>query len=130
MSSGKLQLTDLEGNLLNVPRQCVSNCPVETIGEDVIPVIIAAVAMAIVLFILFFIICAVCAKKKATDKKPFTVSAVLSPNLPTYLPQPQSQTPTYRSFQFADSMDGTNASLARSVIPNNYVNKLGDKAFV
>ena len=94
VSSGKLQLTDADGNLLHVPRQCVNNCPVEAIGEDVIPVVIAAVAMAIVLFILVFIICAVCMKKKKTEEKmkPFT---------------PPSQAPTYRSFQFADSMEGT-----------------------
>ena len=100
IESGKLQLTDLEGNLLSVPSQCVTNCPVEAIGEDVIPVVIAAIAMAIVLFILVFIICAVCMKKKNTEKK-------MKPHTP------QGQAPTYRSFQFADSMEGTQASLAR-----------------
>jgi hypothetical protein len=57
--------------------------------------------MAIVLFILIFIICAVCMKKKKTEEKmkPFT---------------PPSQAPTYRSFQFADSLEGTQASLAKN----------------
>ena len=106
VSSGKLTLTDADGNLLNVPRQCVNNCPVEAVGEDVIPVVIAAVAMAIVLFILVFIICAVCKKKKKQEKMaPFT---------------PPSQDPTYRSFQFADGMEGTQASLARARKNSHY----------
>lgn len=44
-------------------------------GEDIIPIVIAAVAMAIVLFILIFIVCAVCMKKKKTEEKmkPLTV---------------------------------------------------------
>jgi hypothetical protein len=76
MASGKLQLTDVDGNLLNIPRQCVNNCPVEAIGEDVIPVVLAAAGMAIILFILIFVICAICMKKKKTEEKmkPLTVS--------------------------------------------------------
>ena len=102
VSSGKLQLTDADGNLLHVPRQCVNNCPVEAVGEDVIPVVIAAVAMAIVLFILVFIICAVCMKKKKTEEKmkPFT---------------PPSQAPAYRAFQFADSMEGTQVTIFENI---------------
>ena len=33
VGSGQLSLTDLDGNLLDVPSQCVNNCPVEIIGN-------------------------------------------------------------------------------------------------
>merc|ERR1711963_426083 len=107
IASGKLDLSDLDGNKMNVPVQCVQNCPVEAIGEDIIPIVIAAVAMAIVLFILIFIVCAVCMKKKKTEEKmkPLT---------------PPSQAETYRSFQFADSLEGTQASLARNRKNSHY----------
>ena len=36
IASGKLDLTDLEGNTMNVPKQCVQNCPVEAIGINTI----------------------------------------------------------------------------------------------
>ena len=32
VGSGQLSLTDLNGNALSVPSQCVNNCPVEIIG--------------------------------------------------------------------------------------------------
>ena len=35
VGSGQLSLTDLDGNLLDVPSQCVNNCPVEIIGNIV-----------------------------------------------------------------------------------------------
>ena len=95
IASGKIDLKDLDGNQMKVPMQCVQNCPVEAIGnqkhtltwlnnnclgEDIIPIVIAAIAMAIVLFILIFIICAVCMKKKKTEEKmkPFTVNNIIS----------------------------------------------------
>ena len=34
IASGKLDLSDLDGNKMNVPVQCVQNCPVEAIGND------------------------------------------------------------------------------------------------
>ena len=73
--------------------------------------------MAIVLFILIFIICAVCMKKKKTEEKmkPFTVQqSLVKYQLTLIFLQPPSQAPTYRSFQFADSLEGTQASLARN----------------
>ena len=33
IGSGQLSLTDLDGNPLDVPPQCVNNCPVEIIGK-------------------------------------------------------------------------------------------------
>ena len=33
IGSGQLSLTDLDGNPLDVPSQCVNNCPVEIIGK-------------------------------------------------------------------------------------------------
>ena len=33
ISSGQLSLTDLDGNTMDVPSQCVENCPVEIIGN-------------------------------------------------------------------------------------------------
>ena len=34
INSGQLNLVDLEGNSLDVPSQCVQNCPVEIIGNN------------------------------------------------------------------------------------------------
>ena len=34
VSSGKLDLVGLDGQPLNVPSQCVQNCPVEIIGKS------------------------------------------------------------------------------------------------
>ena len=63
-----------------VPKQCIDSCAIEAVGDDIIPILIAAVAMAIVLAILVFIICAVCMKKKKTEEKvkPFTVSRTVA----------------------------------------------------
>ena len=33
IGSGQLSLTDQDGNILDVPSQCVNNCPVEIIGN-------------------------------------------------------------------------------------------------
>ena len=33
INSGQLNLQDLDGNSLDVPSQCVQNCPVEIIGK-------------------------------------------------------------------------------------------------
>jgi hypothetical protein len=33
IASGKLDLKDLDGNKMVVPKQCVQNCPVEAIGN-------------------------------------------------------------------------------------------------
>jgi len=108
INSGQLNLQDLDGNSLDVPSQCVQNCPVEIIGDDVIPIVIAAVGAAVVVFIIIFICCAICMKNKKTEEKlkPLT---------------PPSQTPTYRSFQFADSLEGTKASLQRHSRKNSSV---------
>ena len=34
LGTGQLSLTDLNGNALDVPSQCVNNCPVEIIGKN------------------------------------------------------------------------------------------------
>ena len=34
INSGQLSLQDLDGNSLDVPSQCVQNCPVEIIGNN------------------------------------------------------------------------------------------------
>ena len=34
INSGQLNLVDLDGNSLDVPSQCVQNCPVEIIGNN------------------------------------------------------------------------------------------------
>ena len=97
INSGQLNLQDLDGNSLDVPSQCVQNCPVEIIGkkislslslhtliitslcsnqgDDVIPIVIAAVGAAVVVFIIIFICCAICMKNKKTEEKlkPLTV---------------------------------------------------------
>ena len=44
---------------------------------------------------------------------------MLTSDLPLF--QPPSQTPTYRSFQFADSLEGTKASLQRHSRKNSSV---------
>ena len=33
IASGKIDLKDLDGNKMKVPKQCVQNCPVEAIGN-------------------------------------------------------------------------------------------------
>ena len=44
-------------------------------GDDVIPIVIAAVGAAVVVFIIIFICCAICMKNKKTEEKlkPLTV---------------------------------------------------------
>ena len=66
-------------------------------------------------------------KNKKTEEKlkPLTVSLcpqadeINNPSL--FSVQPPSQTPTYRSFQFADSLEGTKASLQRHSRKNSSV---------
>ena len=75
IGSGQLSLTDTNGLPLDVPSQCVNNCPVEIIGDDVVPIIIAAAAAALVIFLIIFMCCAICMKNKKTEEKlkPLTV---------------------------------------------------------
>jgi hypothetical protein len=55
---------------MNVPKQCIENCDTTFLPEqDLIALIVGAIALAIVLFIILCIICAVCIKKKKRAEK-------------------------------------------------------------
>jgi hypothetical protein len=55
---------------MNVPKQCIENCDTAFLPEqDLIALIVGAIALAIVLFIILCIICAVCIKKKKRAEK-------------------------------------------------------------
>ncbi|XP_059089873.1 uncharacterized protein LOC131885747 isoform X2 [Tigriopus californicus] len=110
---GEVKMTDQKGRPLTLQPQCVmDSCRVrDKESETKIFYIIAGVAVAIILFVIILIIVGVVLKnKKRTEKvKPFMNSG--------------SQPPTYRTFQFADSLEGTKVNYGgtRKPVPAPYL---------
>ena len=100
LNKGTLPLRDLDGNLMEVPAQCIEECeeePGELDEEDILPLVLGSIAVLVAIILIIVVVCAICQKNKKTEDKispmPRTVDTGALP-------------PTYRSMAFSDSLEG------------------------
>ena len=107
INDGKLKLVDEYGNVLKVPAQKTTTVipePEILEKEDLLPIILLAIGLAIFLIVIVCLIIAICVKKKKQQEKVGPL-AVATPGAPMMM------NTNYMNLEYADTLEGTVGSM-------------------